>query len=184
MKLYIFTEESSMKKCLIEILKRLNIPHNRFQIIAYDGVGDLMRSLQPQMESLDTDGARFLICRDADNKNCHDLKAIILEMARKAGRQNKTKVRIVCQMLESWFIGDPPALVRSKCVGSSLPNRLKTCNPDMLTDPKKDLERLARRHGKCFSPNKAAQAIAPHLSLEQNRSRSFINTVKAIRALT
>lgn len=177
--LYIFTEEASMKEALNAILPKLGISTGSFKIIDFKGVGNLERSLERQLRAVSKPDARFLVLRDNDRGNCNDRKRRLLEMVAASGRQNQTKVRIVCQMLESWFIGDPEALIASKHLKKAIPNRLKTCDPDLLDDPKRELSNLRQGYGEISG----ARAIAPHLDLELNRSASFRNTIRAIRDL-
>lgn len=181
MNLIIFTEEPSMKEALRHLLPKLGVDPRNVRIISFDGIGNMMNSLPLQLRALAVDrNARVLILRDNDNGNCLHHKSAIVHQVASAGLTTRTKVRIVCQMLESWFIGDANALACSRHLTRPVPKRLRTCDPDSLGNPKSELRRL--RDG--YNEITGAKAIAPHLDTSANRSASFRMTVEAIRDLT
>lgn len=180
MKLYVFTEEASMKETLKVILPKLGLSNGQFHVIEFKGVGNLERSLERQLRAISDPDARFLVLRDNDRGNCTNHKAKLSQMVRNAGRTEQTKIRIVCQMLESWFIADIAALIASKHLHREVPRRLVTCDPDLLDNPKRDLSRLRDGYGEISG----AKAIAPQLDLANRRSASFRHTIQAIRDLT
>lgn len=180
MNLVIFTEEPSMKEALKHILPKLGFDGRNSRVIAFDGVGDLENALPNQLRALDPNRTRVLVLRDNDNGDCHRTKAKLVQMAHGAGMQYAAKVRIVCQMLEAWFIGDANALAASRHLAKPVPRRLKSCDPDAQQDPKRELRRL--RPG--YNAITGARAIAPHLSVSDNRSASFNITVRAIIELS
>ena len=127
-----------------------------------------------------SDDARILILRDNDNGVCALHKGKLLKMVSDAGLAKRSKVRIVCQMLEAWFIGDAAALTASKHFKTKpVPKRLRTCDPDSLANPKKELRGLRDGYNEILG----AQTIAPHLDVAVNRSASFRHTIQAIRDL-
>lgn len=182
MTLYIFTEEPSMKAAIQGLLPRVVNDPRSIKIISFDGVGNMETALPRQLRALSGDeDAVVLILRDNDNGVCTDHKRKFARMVVDAGLTGRAKVRIVCQMLESWFIGDTAALKGSGHFKvRPVPKRLTTCDPDMLTNPKKDLRAL--RDG--YNEISGAKAIAPHLNVSANRSASFRHTIQAIRDLT
>lgn len=181
MTLIVFTEEPSMKVTVGEITKKLGIDLRGVRIISFDGVGNLEKDLPAQLRAIAKDpSAKALILRDNDNGNCADHKARLDQMVRQAGMTGRSRIRIVCQMLEGWFIGDTDALTKSKHLHKPIPKRLRACNPDDQANPKAELRNL--RDG--YTEIKGAQAIAPHLTLSGNRSKSFNHTLQALRDLT
>ncbi|UWQ37734.1 DUF4276 family protein [Leisingera aquaemixtae] len=179
MTLIVFTEEPSMKEAIEQILVKCGVKKGSFRVVKFDGVGELIKALPRQLDALDDPAYKFLILRDNDNSDCLGHKREIQNIVNKAGRNANTKIRIVCQMLESWFIGDTKALEASKHFKKPLPKRLKSCDPDSLENPKKELKKL--RDG--YSEIKGAKAIAPLLTVTNNRSASFRSTVAAIKNL-
>lgn len=178
MTLVVFTEEPSMKVTIEQILRKMGV---QARVISFDGVGNLERNLTPQLRAVARDpDAKVLILRDNDNGDCLAHKSRLTEMARQAGMMHRARIRIVCQMLEGWFIGDIEALTRSKFMKKPIPKRLRNCDPDAQPNPKAELRKL--RDG--YTEIKGAKAISPHMSLDANRSRSFIHTIRALRDLT
>lgn len=181
MTLVVFTEEPSMKVTVEEILKKLGANMGKVRVISFDGVGNLEKDLPAQLRAVAKDpGAKALILRDNDNKDCAAHKAKLAQMVHKADMTERSRIRIVCQMLEGWFIGDTEALTKSKHLKKPIPKRLKTCDPDAQPNPKAELRKL--RDG--YTEIRGAKAISPHLTLTANRSKSFIYTVQALRDLT
>lgn len=177
MSLVIFTEEPSMKKALEHILTKLGI--HGCKIIAHQGASDLEKSLPRKLKAWRDPQARFLILRDNDRGDCRSRKNKLLGIAKDAGRADRCKVRIVCQELEAWFIGDWQALEASRHFSRVVPRRLKTCDPDQLAKPADELKKLKRGYGKITG----ADTIAPHLDLDRNRSASFNATIATIREM-
>ena len=181
MNLVIFTEERSMKEALQPLLAKLGLEKGSFRIISFDGVGNMKTSLPGQLRALfGQNDTRVLILRDNDNGLCNQHKQEIADEIRKANLIGRAKVRIVCQMLEGWFLGDTSALKRSGHMKRPIPKRLQTCDPDSIRNPKSELKRL--RDG--YNEITGAKAIAPYLDLASNRSASFRHTMQAIRDLT
>ncbi|UPH71956.1 DUF4276 family protein [Abyssibius alkaniclasticus] len=170
-----------MKETLNALLPKLAVDRRDVQIIAFDGVGNMEKSLPAQLRAVSKErDTKVLILRDNDNGNCAEHKARLVEMINRAGLAGRARVRVVCQMLEGWFIGDTNALDSSRHLTKPIPKRLKTCDPDSQPNPKAELRKL--RDG--YTEIKGAQAIAKHMDPKNNRSKSFRYTVQAIRCLT
>lgn len=171
-----------MKAALNGFLPKVVPDRTNITIIAFDGVGNMENDLPKQLRALaKMDDSRILILRDNDNGVCSDHKNRLFKMAKDAGLIGRTKVRIVCQMLEGWFIGDSAALSASgQFKNKPIPKRLKTCDPDSQQNPKKALRAL--RDG--YNEIVGAEAISPHMQPDLNRSSSFRHTIQAIRDLT
>jgi Domain of unknown function (DUF4276) len=97
------------------------------------------------------------------------------------GKLDQSKVRIVCQELEAWFLGDGEALRQAGFFGraGAVPAIMKR-DPDSVAKPSKHVRRMRPDHKKLM----AAQKIAPFLDPARNRSESFRSTIEAIRILT
>ena len=133
---------------------------------------------------------------DRDDDDCEQLKMELEKMAAAAGLSTKSAPgddglfavlnRIVIEELESWFIGDPTALRKAF---SSLPAISQKTgifrNPDNGGNWEA-LHRFLKKYGiykSSFPKIDAARHIAPHLDIQQNRSRSFQVFVDGIEAL-
>lgn len=180
MTLVILTEELSMKTTLQHLLPKLGVDLDLVTIIAHQGKSDLEKSIPRKLRGWQDPAARFLILRDNDRGNCNDRKAHLAGMVVTAGKTNQSKVRIVCQELEAWFLADAPALVLAGYLTAGKQPGFAKKDPDTITHPVQEMERLRPGYGKGIG----AAEIAPHLDPNNARSASFRNTVRAIRELT
>jgi hypothetical protein len=173
-KIVFLLEEASMKFFLEGLLPRIFpdwIEGEHFLCVKHEGKSDLDKSIPVKLKAWREPDVHFVIIRDADNADCVALKARLRKMCTAAGRSDSL-IRLACQELESWYLGDLPALERAFCADLSTPRKRKrfAC-PDKLQKPSKELGRLIPG----FQKIKGARAIAKHLSLDSkvNRSRSF-----------
>ena len=169
-KLVFLVEEPSMADLLDGLLPRL-FPALRFQCVPHEGKQDLERSIPRKLRGWGEPGVRFVVARDQDSGDCRQVKAMLAELCRNAGRADAL-VRVVCRELEAWYIGDSDALVRAFPEARNHPlrelNRARYRNPDTVVRPS---EAIAR-HIPEFQKRLGARRMADHLSRE-NRSRSF-----------
>ena len=105
-------EEPSMQALLECLLPRLFpgwIVGSHFLCIRHEGKTDLRRSIPRKLRAWQGIGDRFIVVQDQDKADCTMLKQSLHSLCSDAGRPD-TLVRIVCQELESWYIGDLDAL--------------------------------------------------------------------------
>ncbi len=166
----LLTEEPSMRVVLQEVIRR-NFPGKLedldWKVVAYSGKSDLEKCFPRTMRGWDWKNPVFIVMRDNDGGDCANLKQRLVSLAAPAGRE--FRVRIVCQELESWLLGDSEA-VRSaypRCRFSNDQARYR--DPDLLTNAAEELHKLTGDRTK----ERRAGRIAPHLSPNRNRSRSF-----------
>ena len=137
---------------------------------------------------------RVIVVIDQDRDSCYALKQRISEMAASVGliRTNQPtaetalRIRIVMTELESWFIGDPPAVRAAYPRVTERDMRLRRREPDTLIDASEWLERRLVVRG--YYPRRlpkvdVAEAIAPHLNLapDANASQSFRLFLRTLR---
>lgn len=104
-------EEYSMKALLDGLLPRL-YPELIFLCVPHDGKGDLERSLPRKLRGWREPGVRFVVVRDNDRGDCADLKKHLRGLC--ADRPGEDcLIRIACQELEAWYLGDPDALAEA-----------------------------------------------------------------------
>ncbi len=158
-----------MRDLLVGLLPRL-YPNMVFEYLVHEGKSDLDKSIPRKLRAWREPGVRFVILRDNDGGDCVRLKRRLLQSCQQAGRAD-TLVRIVCQQLEAWYLGEPDALAeafeneRLRGIG----RKARFRNPDAVQQPSEALRRLVPGFRK-FS---GAKAIAGFLTRERNSSRSF-----------
>lgn len=182
-RLIFLLEEPSMKALLDGLLPRL-FPgweaETHFKCVPHQGKSDLDASIPRKLSSWRIPGDRFVIVRDNDNVDCVDLKRRYLATCHASGRP-ETLVRLVCQELESWYVGDLVALAEAfdnpKLNSPAL--RKRFANPDEWEKPSLELKRLIPS----FQKTSAARSMSAYLKIEGNRSRSFQVFVDGVRRL-
>lgn len=182
-RLIFLLEEPSMKSLLEGLLPRIfpgMVVGQHFQCIKHEGKSDLDTSIPRKLRSWRIVSDRFVILRDNDNANCVDLKARFIRMCQESGRPD-TLIRLVCQELESWYIGDLSALAEAfdapKLDSPGL--RKRFTDPDTWQKPSRELERLIP----AFQKGSAARLMAECLEEEGNCSRSFQTFIGGVRRL-
>ena len=158
-----------MTEFLNRLLPRL-FPTLRFLCVSHRGKRHLAGSIPRKLRTWNVPGDRFVVVQDNDNTDCVALKGDLRGRCTAAGRED-TLIRIVCQEMEAWYLGDPSALAaaygdeRLLQVGRS--SRFR--DPDARPKPSDDVKRLAPH----FEKVEGARRMAEHMSRYGNRSRSF-----------
>ena len=172
-------EERSMKVLLDGLLPRL-FPDLPFRCVAHEGKRDLELSIPRKLRAWREPGVSFAVIRDNDGGDCEQLKAKLKQLCNQSGRGD-TLVRIACQELEAWYLGEPAALADAfdKPALQNLGRQAKFREPDALRRPAAEIERLIPE----FQKVSAARRMARHLSRERNRSSSFRALMEGIEAM-
>jgi len=149
--------------------------------IVFEGKQDLERQLEWKLRGYRTPGARFVVLRDQDSEDCHEVKKRLLGMCRQAGRADSL-VRIACCELESWYLADLLAVERALNLSgiSTRQGRAKYRDPDRLVNAKEELRRLTKNR---YQPVSGSREIGPHLDIDNLRSCSFGVLVRGLRKL-
>lgn len=176
-------EEPSMKMLLDGLLPRIFpgwVEKQHFLCVRHEGRSDLEKSIPTKLRGWCIPGDRFVVVRDNDNADCVDLKARLSTMCAENGRP-ETLVRLVCQELESWYIGDLRALAEAfgdpKLDTPAL--RKRYLDPDSWQKPSAELERLIPT----FQKGGGARTMAGVLQEANNLSRSFHVFVSGVRRI-
>ncbi len=166
-------EEPSMKALLETLLPRAFpgwVAGQQFLCVPHEGKSDLDRSVPRKLSAWRIPGDRFVIVRDNDNANCVDLKQRLAAMCATHGRP-ETLIRLVCQELEAWYLGDLKALAEAfdtpKADTPAL--RKRFADPDGWQKPSVEVRRLVP----AFQKGSGARQMGQHLSIEGNASASF-----------
>jgi hypothetical protein len=166
--LVFLTEEPSMATLLNGLLPRL-FPGLAFRCVPHEGKNDLKRSIPRKLRAWEHD-ARFIVLIDNDGGDCLARKQEIARLCADAKRPD-TLVRIVCQELEAWYLGDFSAVAEAfnapKLVGTG--KKAKFRDPDALSKPSVELERLVP----AFQKTSGARAMAGTLKRTGNASASY-----------
>ncbi len=178
--LVFMVEEPSMAEVLKVMLPQMLPPAITFQLVPHEGKNDLEKSLPRKLRAWRTPEIQFVVLRDQDSADCFAVKKRLVELCRQAGRAD-TLVRIVCPHLEAWFIGDLRAVESAfQLKGLARKQRKrKFQDPDALANAEQELRKLVPAYQKISG----ARAIAPHISLAQNLSKSYQNFVLGINKL-
>lgn len=170
-------EEYSMKVLLDCLLPRL-FPDLEYILLSHEGKQDLERSIPRKLRAWREPGARFVVLRDNDGANCRELKEKLAALCRDAGRED-TLVRIACQELEAWYLGEPEAL--AEAFGNDQLRRLKGKakyrDPDSLMNPAEEVAKLVP----AFQKVSGARKMGRRLSLARNESQSFRALVNGVK---
>jgi hypothetical protein len=173
-------EDQTMQELLDTLLPRL-FPSWRagehFLCIKHEGKSDLEKSIPRKLRAWAEPNARFVVLRDNDGADCILVKKKLRKLCADAGRAD-TLVRIACQEVEAWYLGDLPAM--SKAFGSNIntqPNKKRFNDPDRLSLPSAEVKGLIPS----FQKTAGARLMAHYLSEASNSSESFQQFVSGVR---
>lgn len=132
----VLVEEPSAEAALQNLLPAILSSQASFQIFRHNGKQDLLSRLPSRLRGyrkfLPRDW-RIVVLIDEDRSDCKDLKKKLEKIAFDAGLTTKSRARgaafqvmnrIAVQELESWFFGDPTAIMVTSppaCRKSRLP---------------------------------------------------------------
>lgn len=176
----LLTEEKSMRECLKVIIPQLwpdSIEGLNWFVLSFQGKSDLKKSIPKKMKGWKNYGKpHFIILQDNDGGNYFATKQELCTIANRCGKP--FHVRIVCQELESWLLGDPEA-IRRAYPQARIPARAQFRKPDKLGNASQELGRLINIPTKV----QRAQNISQHLDLTKNKSESFNVFIKTLQQL-
>jgi len=186
--LYILTEEPSIKNIFEVVLPKI-LPQNvGFHILVHQGKNDLEKALTDKMASLSRiENAKILITIDQDANDCKQLKQKIADLIDKNCACDY-KIRIVCKELESWLLGDLPAIEKAfpRFRSVLFAGKTKLRNVDIIKGKPSDfLLRIIPefKDRKKIPKLEFSKKIAPFLDINNNTSPSFNHAINAIKQL-
>jgi len=174
-------EEASMRALLDAWLPRVFptwLPGKHFLCIIHQGKNDLEKSIPRKLKAWRNPNDRFVIVRDSDGADCRQIKAKLTAMCQQAGSR-KVLVRLVCQELESWYLGDLTALATAFDANTihTPKMRQRFAIPDDCFKPSRQLKQLIP----AFQKISGARLVAQHLDVERNTSHSLQVFVSGVR---
>ena len=172
-------EELSMKVLLDDLLPRL-FPDLHFFCVPHEGKSDLEKSVPRKLRAWPEPGARFVVLRDNDGADCRALKQRLLQRTL-VGHRKDVLVRIVCQELEAWYLGEPDALAEafSREKLRFIGRKARFRDPDTVVNPYRAVKDLIPE----FQKVSGARLMAKRLSRERNQSSSFHALLRGIERL-
>ncbi len=169
-----------MATLLNRMLPRL-FPDLLFLCVSHQGKKDLEKSIPIKLRGWREPGVRFVIVRDNDGGDCVALKNRLRDLCSKRP-EHDWLIRIACQELEAWYLGEPAAL--AKAFGKDHLRRIgakaRFRKPDAVRHPARELAKLVPQYQKISG----ARRLADHLTRD-NRSPSFqalLNGIERIAA--
>lgn len=180
MRRFVFLVEEPSMAAFLESWIPLKFPELSVQMVPHEGKSDLLRSIPRKLRAWREPGVSFVVLIDNDGADCVALKRRIVGLCKESGRSD-TLVRIVCQELEAWYIGDSDALALAfnrQYLIQEL-NRSKFRDPDNISKPSEELKRLIPE----FQKISGARQMGACLDPKRNRSGSFSAFVNGIGKL-
>lgn len=168
-----------MSLFLDEFLPRI-LPGKEFLCVPREGKGDLEKSIPRKLRAWREPGARFVVVRDNDGGNCTALKRRLRRLCDGSGR-GETQIRIVCQELEAWYLGDfaSPSAACDRPALLKAGRRARFRNPDAVASPSAVLEELIPAFQKASGARRMGRILDPG----SNRSASLRSFVEGVRSL-
>ena len=180
--LVFIVEEPSKEAFLTALLPRFNIPDTLnvyYQSgTGYSEFGGLVRRV---LRSWRAPGARFVILCDQDQNDCVAKKQELLAAVPQHVRR-RVAVRIVCDELESWYVGERAALEQALPeLGSVSAIPELRGPPDAIPRPSR---RIAQRTGRAKLKKVAlAENVGARMNPDANTSHSFNLFLQTLRQI-
>ncbi|MFJ3903215.1 DUF4276 family protein [Streptomyces sp. NPDC090025] len=199
--LEVLVEEESAAEAIRPLLRRiLEGCQVKIGIRQFRGKPDLLKKLPERLQGYAAarrrgEDVRVIVLLDRDNDECVALKARLDEIALKSGMRPRSGVdsgeafhvlnRIAVRELESWYFGDWAAVRKGFPKVPPDPPRSYRGDPDRASGKCSDaFENVLFSSGiRIASKPEWGRRIGPHLSLESNRSPSFLAFVSGVRAI-
>lgn len=182
-KVVVFVEETSAKVLLESLLPRLLPEGVPFRVVPFEGKSDLEAQLSKRIKGWREPDTRFVVLRDQDSGNCHEVKSRLRTLCLAGGRSDAL-IRIACHELESWYLGDLVAVERGLEIrGLSRHSEVaKFRDPDRLNNAAQELRSLTKGE---YQKVGGSRRIADHLDLSgANRSTSFRAFCDGVRRIS
>jgi hypothetical protein len=175
-------EEESAKAMLQGLLPRLVTKDISVRFIVFEGKQDMEKQLVRRLRGYCVPDARFVVLRDQDSANCHEVKNGLLSKCQQAKRSD-VLVRIACHELESWYLADLAAVEQGLQLKglAAKQNKSKYRTPDTLANAAEELEKLTAYQYQKIS---GSRAIGRYLGVDNGRSKSFAVFVAGIKRFT
>ena len=132
---------------------------------------DLEKSIPRKLKAWRVPGVFFCVIRDNDSGDCRALKERLIALC-KSGGPDDALVRIACQELEAWNLGEPDALAeefgKEKLRG--IGNKARYRDPDAVVRPSAEIRKLVPE----FQKVSGACRMARHLTRDRKGRRASV----------
>lgn len=177
-KVVFLLEEPSMKVFLDQFVPRV-FPSLQFLCIPHEGKSDLERSVPRKLRSWTDKRVIFVVLRDNDGANCKLLKKSLVDLCIQAGRPDSL-VRIVCQELESWYLGEVKSLADNYRITRKVGQQKNPYrDPDSIGSPSNLVKILAPDFQKIEGARIFGQVLSHHRNASMSL-KSFVNGLSRI----
>ena len=176
-----FLEEPSAKEMLEGLLPRILPAEVNTRFLVFKGKQDLEKNLVGKLRGWQLPKSVFVVMRDQDAGDCDVIKRNLVDLCRLAGKGDAL-VRVACRELESFYLGDLDAVEKAlEITGvSKMQENSKFRNPDRLSNPSTELEKLTKG---IYQKVSGSRAIGQYLAPGNNRSHSFNVLLGGIRKM-
>lgn len=201
MQIDFLVEEESAEEALRHLLPKMIGQRARWKLINCGSKYKLLRVLPQRLAGYcqrisEGENLRVVVLVDRDDDDCAALKCRLEDAARQASLATKTSPngtgrffvvnRVVVEELESWFIGDPPALRRAFGSLPKIDGRKGIFRVPDNGGSWEKLHRFLKKHGvykSSYPKIEAARRIASRMDIQNNNSHSFRVFREGVEAL-
>jgi hypothetical protein len=179
-RLVFLLEEPSMKLFLEGLMPRV-FPLVHFLCIPHQGKQDLEKSIPRKLRAWTDKNDAFIILRDNDGGDCSSIKSHLLSLCH--GITNRILlIRLACQELEAWYLGDPEGLAEGfRDPGlRMIEGKAHLRDPDRVSQPSRVIKTLVPS----FQKLSGARTMGKCIMYGRNRSRSFAVLIEGVENLS
>ena len=174
-------EGPSEREMLKSLLPRFLNDEIEVHYIVFEGKQDLEKQLPLKLRAWQLPGCKFVVLRDKDSGDCVVIRKGLVKKCGMAGKSDAL-VRIAIHELESWYLGDLAAVEAGLGVSNLAYKQAsrKFREPDALSNPAQELRKLTTDKYQKIS---GSRAIGPHLSIKNNRSKSYRKFISGLKKI-
>lgn len=183
MKTFFLLEEQSMEYFLRGLIPRIFSTWKEevdYFLRSHQGKNDLQNSIKPFLNAIKTSSnIKVVIIHDQDQDDCVKLKSKLRSLCN--NNSAVVMIRIACQELESWYIGDPISLskIYPEYGRLSRTSRFRQ-TPDSIVKPSSQIMSKI----KTFSKTTTAKIMGQEINIDTNRSTSFQQLISGLKKIT
>jgi hypothetical protein len=178
--LVLFLEEASAKAAFEGLLPRVVPEDVVVRYIVFEGKSDLEKQLGKRLRGWIHSNTAFLVLRDQDAADCHEVKQKLEKICEVAGKPG-TVIRVACRELESWYFGELSAVEQALKIPnlSAQSRKAKYRVPDAIHSPSAELAKITEQsYQKVSGSREIGKVLSPDPS--ENTSVSYGHFITGI----